>query len=293
MVERYFEKFPTITYNGHQVVDITKRVGILNTIYQNPYLYYQYDVNSGERADTISNRYYNDQFMSWILYMSNKIVDPYYDWYIDTDTFNNFLAMKYGSLANAYNKVKYYRNNWYSASGPISVSSYNNLVASLRDYYQPNYGDVINSSTPLNYDRKQVDWIIATNGIAGYNVTNGTNFIDNEIVKVVFDATHTGNGQVTFANSSYVSIQHLSGITTTGTIVSASYLYGNESGVNTHFTTATSIANNISTVESSYWSPVYYYDYENEINQKNKSIRALNSQYSKQISAELKTLLNK
>jgi hypothetical protein len=293
MVERYFEKFPTITYNGHQVVDITKRVGILNTIYSNPYLYYQYDVNSGERADIISNRYYNDQFMSWILYMSNKIVDPYYDWYIDTDTFNNFLAMKYGSLANAYNKVKYYRNNWYSASGPISVSSYNNLTASLRDYYQPNYGDVVNSSTPLSYDRKQIDWTVATNGIAGYNVANGTNFIDNEIVKVVFDSTHTGNGQVIFANSSYVSIQHLSGTTTTGTIVTASYLYGNESGVNTNFTTATSIANNISTAESSYWSPVYYYDYENEINQKNKSIRALNNQYSKQISAELKTLLNK
>jgi hypothetical protein len=293
MTERYFEKFPIIQYNGQAAIDITRKATILNSVYSNPFLYYQADLHEGQRADNLASNYYDDPYMSWIVYYSNRIVDPYYQWYMDQTTFNNFIIDKYGSLANATNKIKFYRNNWYNNIDPISVNNFNNLSPqSLQEFYSPYYGDD-SSSTPLSYYRKQEDWIINTNAIAGYGINNtSNNFINDEIVNVVFDNNNIGKGQVNFANSSYVSLQHLSGITVTGTISATSYLYGTESQVNTRMISVTSIANNIPLNESLYWSPVYYYDYENEINRNNQSVKLLQSSYSTSISNQLETVIN-
>jgi hypothetical protein len=292
MTEKYFDKFPTINYNGQTIVDITKRAVVLNSVYNNPNLYYLYNVNPGERPDNVAYNNYDDPYMSWILYLTNNITDPYYQWAMDTQSFNDFLTMKYGSIARAMNKVKYYRNNWADNPDPISVQQFESLSATLQDYYEPNYGGNETNSSPLNYTRKQADWSVTTNSIAGYNVANGNGFILDEIVNVVFDTNNVGQGQVNFANSSYISLQHLSGVTTTGTISVSSYLYGTESLVNTAFTSAVSIANTISSLESSYWSPVYYYDYENELNANTMNIKILKPAYTTEISQELNKLLN-
>mgnify|MGYP001600190963 CR=1 FL=1 len=89
-MDKYFEKFPVISYANTAARDITRRTAILSSIYSNPTLYYPYQIEQFERPDNISDRYYNDQYMDWILYMTNKIVDLYYDWYMDDNTFNNF-----------------------------------------------------------------------------------------------------------------------------------------------------------------------------------------------------------
>ena len=60
MPERYFEKFPVITYSNNQVVDITKRVTLLDRVSESPYVFYPYDISNAERADHFSHRYYED-----------------------------------------------------------------------------------------------------------------------------------------------------------------------------------------------------------------------------------------
>ena len=72
MAEKYFEKFPVITYSNNQVVDITKRVALLERVSSNPYVFYPYEITSNERADQLSTRYYGDAYRSWIFYISNK-----------------------------------------------------------------------------------------------------------------------------------------------------------------------------------------------------------------------------
>ena len=109
MTERYFDKFPTITYANTQVLDITRRVAVVNDVFKSKFNYYQYNIANSERPDNISERYYNDPYMSWLIYLSNNITDPYYDWYLDQTTFNDFLALKYGSYTKATSKVAFFR----------------------------------------------------------------------------------------------------------------------------------------------------------------------------------------
>ena len=291
-MERYFEKFQTVSYANTLVKNITQRTTILQSVYNNPVLYYPYDITQGERPDMIADRYYDDQYMAWLLYLSNSVIDPYYDWYLDPSTFDTFIAKKYGSLANAVNKIKYYTNNWYSDSTPtISASVYAALPSGLLKYYEPVPINGVVTNSPREYTRRRVDWKLQTNGIAKYEVANGSSFTTDEVVDINFSLSSSGTGQVTFANTTTVILQHLTGTVTTGTITGSSYLYGRESKTNTVFTTATSVVNNIPAGETSFWSPVTYFEYETEINERNKSILVLKSEYSSKVSKQLRDLL--
>ena len=291
-VERYFDKFEQIQYANTTVRNITQRTVFLNSVYNNPFFYYPYDIQQGERPDMIADRYYGDQYMSWLLYMSNKVIDPYHDWYVDQTTFEEFIVKKYGSLANAMTKIKYYRNNWYSDPAPtITAAVYENLDPALRKFYEPvPINDVI-VNNPREYTRKKEDWSIRTNAISRYATANGAGFVTTEVVDVVFGLSSQGTGQVAFANTTTVVLENLSGVVTTGTISGSSYMKGRESLTNTAFTTATSVANNIPAAETGYWTAVTLYDYETEINERNKSILVLKSDYSSGAARQLRDLL--
>jgi hypothetical protein len=265
---------------------------VLSSTYNNPALYYPYDIQQGERSDNIADRYYKDQYKSWILYLTNKVVDPYHDWYLDETTFQQFISKKYGSLANATSKVKFYRNNWYSDTNRLSIAAYDALDGSLKSFYQPVYADPELAIRLLGYIRKQEDWKKATNNIVQFNA-DGSDFINDEIVDVYNGtspgASIIGSGQVCFRSDTVTKIQH-----TTGTVTETPTtfrLVGRESRASKTYTTVTLLVNNIPALQLNYWDPVYYYDYENEIDERNKSIRVLDAQYSGQISKELKNLL--
>ena len=175
-IDRYFDKFPIITYSNTQIVDITKRVSILDSVSRNPYVFYPYDISDNERADQISSRYYKDSYKSWIIYLSNKILDPYNEWYMNDEEFQEFLIKKYDTIVNAYEKVKFYRNDWINSDN-ISVSRYDALTPKLKNYWEPVYSTGTNISS---YKRKEADWSINTNKIVSYVVSN-TSFVNNEI----------------------------------------------------------------------------------------------------------------
>ena len=291
-MERYFEKFQTIQYANTVARNITQRTVFLTSVYNNPVFYYPYDVEEGERPDMIADRYYSDQYMSWVINLANKVVDPYHDWYLDQNTFNEFIVNKYGSLATAMTKIKYYRNNWYSDPSPtITASTYDSLDPALVKFYEPVPINGVVTASPRQYTRRKEDWTVATNAIARYSVANGAGFSSDEVVDIKFSVSQTGTGQVAFANTTTVILQSLSGVVTTGTISGSSVLVGRESGTNTVFTSATSVANTIPAVETSFWSPVTYHDYETEINERNKSILVLKSQFAPRVARQLKDLL--
>jgi hypothetical protein len=291
-MERYFEKFQTVQYANTVARNITQRAVFLTSVYNNPLFYYPYDIADGERPDMIADRYYSDQYMAWVINLSNKVIDPYHDWYLDQSTFNDFIVKKYGSLASAMTKIKHFRNNWYSDPTPtISSASYDSLDASLVRFYEPVPINGVVTPNPRQYTRRKEDWIVVTNSIARYSVANGAAFARDEVVDVSFSPSQTGTGQVTYANSSTVVLQSLLGTTTTGTISGSSFLRGRESGANTAFTAANSVANNIPAIEASYWSPVTYFEYETDINERNKSILVLKSQFAPKVARQLRDLL--
>lgn len=289
MVERYFQKFPIISYSNTQVVDITRRTTLLNKVSNNPYVYYPYEIVDEERAEQFSSRYYEDPYQNWILYLSNNITDPYYEWYLSERQLVEFCDKKYGSYYLAEQKTKFYRNNWESTNN-IDVGAYNALTVGMKKYWEPVYGS---GSNIIAYKRKENNWTLNTNKITSYNVSN-TSFITDEVCNIVFNGSYSGSGQIQSVSGNTIFVQHLSGTFLSNSSVSiseSSYIYGQESNVNTVFTTSILVANNIPADEENYWAPVSYYDYEKEINEFNKTIRVLEKNYSQQISDNLKQLM--
>lgn len=291
MVQRYFDKFPTIAYANNVAVNITERAAILNSAFNNPMLYYDYDISNGERPDQIADDYYNDQYMSWVIYLSNKIVDPYHDMFLNNEVFDSYLKKKYNrnDIEKLANQTMYYRNNWFSAE-EITVEEYELLESNHFKYWQPVYSKM---GRIVSYERTKNDWTVTTNSIVRYEI-DGSSFIKTENVNIVFDNTYTGSGQVVLANTSSLTIQHTSGYTLEeegGTITGSSYIYGKESKSNNIFTSATLVARNIPLDENIYWSPVTIYDYETEVNRDKAMINVMNSDYAMKIASELKKVL--
>lgn len=296
MPQRYFDKFPLITYSNNEVVDITKRTTMLDKVSENPYVFYPYEITSNERADQLSARYYDDQYKSWILYLVNNITDPYFEWYMSEREFTEFLVKKYGSFYDAQTKIMYYRNNWVGQDD-ISVSAFNALSSNMQKYWEPTIGS---NSRIIGYKRKEADWKITTNKVISYtanattfsNFTNkGTNFVIDEVCDIVYDSYNSGKGQIVAASNTNIYIQHVSGsyyTSPTVAITSNSYIYGHESKVNTKFISVTSTANNVAEDEAIYWAPVTYYEYESERNEFNKTIRVLDSDYKQNMVDSLK-----
>lgn len=294
MAEKYFAKFPKITYNNYTAIDITERAVVTNDFFKNPYMFYPYDISEGERADQLSDRYYDDQYMTWMLYLGNKITDPYYQWYLSEEDLHSFLVKKYNtSISNLQDKVQFYRNNWYESDDQITVPEYNLLANSVHKYWQPFYN---NTNKIAGYQRVQKDWVINTNSIRQYtaNSSSFANFIVGEIADIRFDITHSGQGEVIFANTSTITLKNISGtsLANTSVVISASsYIAGRQSEANAAIHSAESIVDNIPLDEGIYWSPVSVYDYEKENNEKNRSINVIDTTYSMKISNQLSRLL--
>jgi hypothetical protein len=95
MAQKYFEDFPIIKYEGRTIRDISRRASFVRAVANNPFVYYPYTVKEGERAEDIANAYYGSVNYVWLVYMANNIIDPYYEWPMDAQTFNDYLVAKY------------------------------------------------------------------------------------------------------------------------------------------------------------------------------------------------------
>lgn len=276
MTEKYFEKFPTITYDGTTAIDITKRVAFLNKIYNDPNLYYPYSVVDGERADNISDRYYDDQHISWLLYLTNGVIDPKEDWYIDEASFNRNLILKYGSIEYSKLKVEFFRNNWYVEQEPITSAQFETLPDSSRIYYEPYQNDI----DIKFYSRKKIDWTVATNIVVNAQISSSQDFTPGEVV--------TGNGYsatVSSVSSTFVLLEKTTGPISNGVMT------GKISGKTANVTSSSVVSQSIPDEELQFWSPVTSYDVEYEKNEYNRTIRVLNNAYALQSARELKRLL--
>jgi hypothetical protein len=288
-METYFSKFPLTSYSNSIAIDVTKRVKLLDRVSGNPFAFFPYDISNGERADNFSNRYYDDPFMSWLIYLSNDIVDPYYEWYLQNNELEELIIKKYGSIEQAKLKIKFYRNNWENQE-PLSISGYNALLEQLKFYWKPIY----TSTAIKEYKRLDEDWTFNTNKIVSYSVSN-TSFTYDEVCDIVFSAGKTGKGQVVQSSNNTVYLKNISGTNVANSsvpITGSSYIYGQESQVNTVFTSAQVKSNNIPSEELIYYTPITYYDYELEKNEFNRSIRVIDRDLKSVASDNLRTLMS-
>lgn len=288
MSENYFDKFPIITYSNTLTIDISRRVVIANTIQQDMFAYFPYEMKAHQRPDTIAERYYNDPTFDWLVYLSNKVTDPYYDLPMDDSTFYQYINAKYGNVANAQQKILYWQVDWASnVDDQIDPAFFTtNVPEPEKKYYEAVFGE---ETRIIAYRRRRADWQASTNMVLYFSISNtsGT-FLNDEVVRLMLPAGNTvlSNSYVTFSNSSQVTVQHVMGNVSSND--TTQYLLGTVSGAKANVSQITVFSNTIPLSELAYWAPVYAWDMEVEENERKKFIRLIDSKYSISVAQKLR-----
>lgn len=114
-MSKYFSYFPTVEHdltNNGQLVELTnilRRFAIRSSVKDNVDVFYEYDIQAGDRPDTIAEKYYGSANYAWIVLHYNDITDPIFGWALFGADFDNYIKGKYGSLSAAQAEVHEYR----------------------------------------------------------------------------------------------------------------------------------------------------------------------------------------
>jgi Base plate wedge protein 53 len=282
-MDPYFRHFPLTSYNNTSIVDISRRVSISEASHNIPNFYYPVELNAGMRPDVLADAYYKDSELDWLLYLSNQIVDPYYEWYMSNEEFERYILEKYGDYDLPRKKIKFWRSNWATDETEITPSFYeNNLSLDQKAYYSPVYGG---NGKIMAFRRKPVDWTTNTNKIWRYTVSygQGTSFTVGEIVDIhaggTVGAEIQGEGEVVSCNSSMVIVHNITGNALANTVWLKT-IVGEDSGTVAVANAFAVLSENITNATGVFWGPVTYYDWEVERNESRKHIHVLNPDIS-------------
>jgi Base plate wedge protein 53 len=132
-----FDYYPRLQYNSNQGINILVEPEIV-TQYLNDYnKFYSYTIKGNERADAIAYQEYNDPTLDWVIYLTNKIVDPYKDWLMDDNSFKDYMETKYNTTASRLNStlssdtIAYYYYKGLNSDDQATINSYNYKMTPL------------------------------------------------------------------------------------------------------------------------------------------------------------------
>jgi hypothetical protein len=288
----YFDKFPNIYYNNQLCKDITRRVKIVEGGTQSPSVFYPYELKDHLRPDVLSEFYYEDSTLDWLILLTNDIVDPYYHWYLNQENFDALMRCKYGSVEKSQKLTKFYRNNWYNDDEQLTVSFYNNNLPNLhKKYYTPIFGI---KTDILSYKRKEESHVVNTNQIMQYTISSNTNisFTVGEIVdfKWAGQDSQVGTGEVVMCNNTTIRVQSVRDEFTANS-ANTMDIVGEDSGANVTVNATTTYFTNFTSAEGVFWERVSFYDWENEINEEKKNLKIIGDDIQELIVDEFTTRL--
>lgn len=288
----YFENFPLVKYSNSYAVNITARVAFTEESLRSSFSYYPYELKFDTRADLLSHYYYNDSTADWIIYYTNKVVDPYYGWYTTDENLNNLIEKKYGSLESAVNKIDHWEVNWLGDDTIISPSQYNSLVVNAstgvnqKKYWMPIFSE---ADIVIGYKRKPLDTTVKFNAQVAYNVTYSSNTVHTKDERVVqtSGALVTASGFVQFANTSTLILTN-----TSGSFSNTLPLVGESSNVSATYTTSNTINRSFPSQEAIYWKSVSSYENEIKLNEEKRSIYIIDKRYISDVQSTFENLMS-
>ena len=112
----FFENFTLVGYNitgetpvkTNIVTNILARVKMMESIKNETLVYYLYDVQEGDTPEIIASKYYDNPNRHWVVLLANDIVDPNYDWPLNSANFDAYIESKYGSFSTASTQIHHY-----------------------------------------------------------------------------------------------------------------------------------------------------------------------------------------
>lgn len=283
----YFNKIPTITYNGYACKNLLARATLSRETKTNKQNFYPYTMQNEMRVDQLADRYYDSPEYTWLVWYSNDTIDPYYDYPLTQNEFERFMIDKYGSVEEAQRKIYYYRVDWSNDAAILSISQFESLSGSFKKYYDP----IVNGElTLVGYRRKRDDDVVATNRVLSLSVSNVSNstvsFTAGEEIRI----DPTNYAFCTASNNTVVTVQHITGSFTANSTYTPT-ITGQESGIQATVTAVNQIAVTSAWTDAAYWAPVTYYDYEDELNERKKEMQLIDVRYASQLDNELQRVM--
>jgi hypothetical protein len=100
----YFDSFPLVVASDYKnnailLTNLMARVDIIPSLLKNPLLFYSYDLKDSDRPDILAHKYYDDSDKYWMVLYANQIMDPLYDWPLNSQQFDAYLTNKYSVAA--------------------------------------------------------------------------------------------------------------------------------------------------------------------------------------------------
>ena len=285
---QYFRKFPITIYNDTPSLNIMRRVDFNKNVKNFLSAFYSFETQDGQKPEILAYDYYDDVDLDWLIYLTNDVIDPYYDVALQQDDFDANIKKKYGSAPAAQKKVFLYRNNYRSDDQIITEGAYTALPGERKKYWEP----IFNQLGIMGYRRAETEIYAATNKIISYSFTTTANtpFTKGEVVDFT-SGSSSGSATVATSNTTYVTLQHITG--DWSEMTSNFDVVGDTSNVtiNFNYDSYTLIKDVIPASEQVYFSQYSYYDYETDINEKKREIYLVDSDYAQRVNKQLDDLL--
>lgn len=152
MSKDFFADFPIIKYNNELVRDISIRIDILEGVKSDPYAFLPYTIRDGETAEEIAFHYYDDPRLVWLIYLSNNIIDPYFEWPLDNYSLDQTIAKKYAAQALAENANN---TSWRDV---VNWSMSDGISSNIVHYYRISDPTEKMNKDGIAYVNDAVDW---------------------------------------------------------------------------------------------------------------------------------------
>jgi len=148
---QYFDTLPKVIFTDNNgvskvVTNIMARASVLPDILKSPLVYYQYDIQEGDTPEIIAHKYYGDVYRFWIVMFANQLLDPQWDWPMNSNQFNAYILDKYPST-DVYNTVHHYQKTItqydYGTNTPttntvtVDQNTYNSIVPQTNNFTLP------------------------------------------------------------------------------------------------------------------------------------------------------------
>lgn len=113
----YFSNIPDFDYvsrlEGAKISDyirvknLFKKPVLRQDIFENLQFFTKYSIIGDERPYTVARKFYNDETLDWVIFLSNNILNVYDEWPLSNESFDKVMLEKYGSYENL-NAVHHY-----------------------------------------------------------------------------------------------------------------------------------------------------------------------------------------
>lgn len=147
MATQYFKNFPLTRYNNILIRNIMLKSAFIGELNLGDTAFYTYEVKDGERPTTVAFNYYDSIDYVWLVFLSNQITDPYFEWPLSSLELDAHIIKKYGSIETAQQTIVEYKNIY---------DDYDITTLDTFQYYQQN-NIATDSLTPVYAYDKEVD----------------------------------------------------------------------------------------------------------------------------------------